>query len=241
VEPERVPTLVDEWKVLWPQLKEKGWTCVKAGKYNRLHDWYYVCPGCDPGSADTKIGEHYFLSEQDVVDFVKASDWRPKAASVKEIAAPSPATNEAPRKDDNTSKHTAKLPTSNDGNPQTPLDCKTKPQDPAIPLPASPESSIASDDDSYAWDNLWPRLHLAGWRHMNAAKYNKLHDYYYVRPQRDPGDANTQLGRHYFQTKEEVIQFEKMREENEGKSKVARESMDVMQTFFEKEAEVHGI
>jgi hypothetical protein len=128
---------------------------------------------------------------------------------------------------------------NNNGDPQTPLDCQTKPQDPAIPIPPSPESSPAStdSDDPYAWHNLWEKLKLAGWKVKRAGKVNPLHDYYYVRPGRDPSDVNCILGRHYFQSKEDVIEYERACEENEA-NKSARESMDVMQATFEKEAEV---
>ena len=120
--------------------------------------------------------------------------------------------------------------------PQTPLNCSTKPQDPAIPLPSSPESSIASADDPYNWDNLWETLKKAGWRLISAGKYNKLHDWYYVRPNRDPGDGKSQLGSHYFTCSDEVVEFVKAYDESESKG-VKRKSMDAMLSAFEQEAD----
>eukprot|EP00956_Cyclotella_meneghiniana_P035386 scaffold114357_cov81-Cyclotella_meneghiniana.AAC.2 len=234
-----VNTFKADWKELWPQLKAEGWTWMKAGKFCCLHDWYWVRPGCDPGDKETELGRDYFLSESDVIDFVKASGWTSSETPYTQIAKSDTVTvsssRKSPVKIQSISNTPAKLSSRTNSDPQTPVDCKTKPQDPAIPLPPSPESSTASDEDSYAWDNLWPRLQIAGWKVIKAGKYCKLHDYYYVRPNRDPGEESSELGKHYFQTKEEVIQFERMREENGG-TKSPRTSMDVMQRFFENEA-----
>ena len=233
-----VNTFKADWKELWPQLKAEGWTWMKAGKFCCLHDWYWVRPGCDPGDKETELGRDYFLSESDVIDFVKSSDCTsetPRTAIAKKDAVSVSASRKSPVKLQSISNNPTKLSSRDISDPQTPLDCKTKPQDPAIPLPPSPESSTASDEDPYAWENLWPRLQIAGWKLIKAGKYCNLHDYYYVRPNRDPGEERTELGKHYFQTQEEVIRFEKMREENGG-TKSPRTSMDVMQRFFEYEA-----
>ncbi len=88
----------------------------------------------------------------------------------------------------------------------TPQDCRTRPQDPAIPLLSSPEScSSSSRYDVYEWRNLWPALERAGWRCIKAGKYNPLHNYYYVRPNCDPGDEDFVLGKHYFDSQDDVI------------------------------------
>ena len=47
---------------------------MKAGKYNPLHDWYYVRPGRHPGDETCKLGADYFTSEKDVIEFVKFHD-----------------------------------------------------------------------------------------------------------------------------------------------------------------------
>ena len=57
------------WAVLWPQLKEKKWTCVKAK--NPLHDWYYVPPNVD--IRKSKIDIDYFRSPDAVIEYVKAN------------------------------------------------------------------------------------------------------------------------------------------------------------------------
>ena len=47
---------------------------MKAGKYNPLHDWYYVRPNRDPGVESCILGTDYFTSEIDVIEFVKSLD-----------------------------------------------------------------------------------------------------------------------------------------------------------------------
>mmetsp|Transcript_5113 Transcript_5113/g.11266 ORF Transcript_5113/g.11266 Transcript_5113/m.11266 type:complete len:607 (+) Transcript_5113:307-2127(+) len=93
----------------------------------------------------------------------------------------------------------------------TPRDRKTKPQDPAAPLLPTPPTtgSDSSASSFYDFQNLWPRLQKYGWRLINAGKYNRLHDWYYVRPNFDPGDASAVLGEHYFTSEFEVIQYAK--------------------------------
>lgn len=93
----------------------------------------------------------------------------------------------------------------------TPQDRKTKPQDPAAPLLPTPPTtgSDSSASSFYEFHNLWPRLQKYGWRVISAGKYNRLHDWYYVRPNFDPGDASAVLGEHYFASEFEVIQYAK--------------------------------
>jgi hypothetical protein len=67
-EPEEI-----DWKVLWSQLKREGWTVIKAGKINKLHDWYYVRPWVDPASENATLGVDYFLDPEDVCNFVNGS------------------------------------------------------------------------------------------------------------------------------------------------------------------------
>lgn len=63
-------SMVYENEVTWRRLKnEYGWTCKPAGKYCNLHDWYYIRPGVTPSSKSAKIGEHYFLTERDAVNY----------------------------------------------------------------------------------------------------------------------------------------------------------------------------
>ena len=104
-------------------------------------------------------------------------------------------------------------------HPCTPQDRKTKPQDPAKPLLLSAEScfsqSSSSSDDYYDWNNLWSVLQTAGWTCVKAS--NPLHDWYYVRPNRDIKDSRNKLGRHYFTCPDDVIDFVKTLDEKDGK------------------------
>ena len=194
------------WKTLWPALQNDGWRVVKAGKYNQLHDWYYVRPDCDPGDGSSELNIDYFLSEEDVSGFARQTNYfdgyEESEPAFEECAEPaqSKQTNQAPKRVKSSSKH-----------PSTPEGCKTVPQDPAKPLLSSAEScssqSSSSSNDYYDWKNFWPVLQAAGWRVIKA--FNPLHDWYYVRPNRDPKDSRTKLGRHYFACPDDVIDFVK--------------------------------
>ncbi|KAL3782261.1 hypothetical protein HJC23_013228 [Cyclotella cryptica] len=239
--PSEPSSFMSDWSELWPQLKQEGWTVIKAGKYNCLHDWYWVRPGCDPGRPSSILGQDYFLSKEDVMDVVKQSNGviGISGAHFEREDEQSLQSLDRPEKEETVFKPQA-LVRSQYSNPLTPVDCKTKPQDPSIPLPFSPDSSASADcKDTYNWTNLWPTLQKAGWKVIRAGKFNKLHDWYYVRPNRDPADENCKLGSHYFTTPDEVVQFVKMvDEENDSMGgKLGRKSIDVMLAAFEKEAE----
>eukprot|EP01082_Thalassiosira_pseudonana_P006795 g14998.t1 g14998 contig21:322255-325611(+) len=175
----------------------------------------------------------HFATEQEVIEFVERSgDDEENLESVGEEKVEDAGDESVVTKD------ATKAAPSN--YPQTPQDCKTKPQDPAIPLLSSPE--LFSDEeevDFYSWENLWPTLQTAGWNVIRAGKYNKLHDWYYTRPNRDPKDENTKLGQHYFTSPSDVIAFvRRLDEENDRKEgKPMRKSIGVMLGAFEKEQE----
>ncbi|KAL9185717.1 hypothetical protein ACHAXT_003494 [Thalassiosira profunda] len=207
----------------WRELQADGWKAVSAGKYNKLHDWYYVRPGADPGEGE--LGVDFFLSEEDAVNSLtdlgsaaatKAEDARKERRASKETKAPTNATDAA------------------DPALTTPANCRTKPQDPAKPLLTSPESDSppSPSEDPYQWTNLWPTLQMAGWVRMKAGKFNKLHDWYWVRPNRDPGDEATILGRHYFSSQEDVIEFVRKEDLSTPGRKKQRESVGVMLGAF---------
>jgi len=124
-----------------------------------------------------------------------------------------------------------------DDSLQTPADCRTQPQDPAIPLLSSPEDdSSTTSSELYEWNNVWDLLQRAGWKVIKAGKFNLLHDWYYVRPNRNPGDSQCVLGRHYFTSQNEVIEFVKSVDEKQSsgkKGKATRKSMGVMLNAFE--------
>lgn len=103
----------------------------------------------------------------------------------------------------------------------TPWNQRTKPQDPAIPLLSTPPTESGGDSEEneaelrYDWSDLWPRLERAGWRRTRAGRYNVLHDWYWIRPRRDPGDPDAALGVDYFASVDEVVRYQKRCDEEE--------------------------
>jgi hypothetical protein len=191
-----------------------------------LHDWYYVRPNCDPGDGSSELQVDYFLSEEDVIAFSKQSNFfdvseEPESQETEEPAQASPAI-------ENTK--------SSLNGPSTPQDRKTKPQDPAKPLLSSAKSSF-SESSHYEWSNLWPILQAAGWFYVKAS--NPLHDWYYVRPNRDPKDERAKLGRHYFTCPSDVIDFVKELDEKDGKQP-RKSDVGGMLIAFEEEATVYS-
>lgn len=59
-----------QWNVLWKELKQCGWTSVKAARYSKLHDWYYVRPGCSVQGGE--LGLDYFENITNVMYFVRS-------------------------------------------------------------------------------------------------------------------------------------------------------------------------
>ncbi|KAL7536747.1 hypothetical protein ACHAXR_010835 [Thalassiosira sp. AJA248-18] len=216
-----------EKKATWQAMQKEGWTAISAGKYNKLHDWYYVRPNCNPGDGKSQLGVDYFLCEDDAIESVRRSQKHSRDIKDKKMVE---------RVQQKTSNEKA-------GNGLlTPADCRTKPQDPAIPLLSSPDkscSSTTSQDDYYEWKNLWPVLSRAGWTFIKAGRYNPLHDWYYVRPNRDPSDESSKLGRHYFLCQDDVCDFAKRldkKSSQKGSKKSSRKSLGVMMGAFEEEA-----
>lgn len=221
------------WKTLWPALQKDGWKVVKAGKYNRLHDWYYVRPDCDPGDGSSELHADYFLSEEDVCEFARQINYfegYEESDPSNEEYAEQAQTKQAPKRAKSSSNH-----------PSTPEGCQTQPQDPAKPLLSSVESCSSqfssSGNDYYDWGNLWPVLQTGGWRVVKA--FNPLHDWYYVRPNRDPKDSRSELGRHYFTCPDEVIDFVKRLDEKDGKQS-RKSDIGGMLKAFEEEATVYS-
>ena len=77
----------------WKDLKAvEGWTYIPATKYNRLHDWYYLRPGVDPGHPDSIEGQHYFLNEQDAIEYARENKEILQYLDKPPSVAPSPST-----------------------------------------------------------------------------------------------------------------------------------------------------
>lgn len=72
--------------------------------------------------------------------------------------------------------------------------------------PATADTSVSSAVlEKDKWKKLWNILTIKGWKVMSARKFNNLHDWYYVRPDCDPGSKDYELGIHYFRRAEDVI------------------------------------
>jgi hypothetical protein len=59
------PLAPHEKRACWHDLKKEGWRAISAR--NKLHDWYYVRPNCDPSNTNSKLNEDYFLNEGDAL------------------------------------------------------------------------------------------------------------------------------------------------------------------------------
>jgi hypothetical protein len=239
------PSDPNEKKAKWQKLQKNGWKAVKAGRYNKLHDWYYVRPHCDPGDGNSKLGIDFFLNEEDAIEAAKNSNDVGSARGPKKRSREDEE-EEVSEGQQSVEEVASPIRSAQKGPPagplSTPQDCRTRPQDPAIPLYSSPEScSSSSRYDMYEWHNLWPALERAGWRCIKAGKYNPLHNYYYVRPNRDPGDHDCVFGKHYFDTKDDVISYVKDADDKlgtrRGKRDTSRKSMGVMLGAFEEVAD----
>ena len=80
-------------------------------------------------------------------------------------------------------------------------------------------------------------MQAAGWFYVKAS--NPLHDWYYVRPNRDPKDERAKLGRHYFTCPSDVIDFVKELDEKDGKQP-RKSDVGGMLIAFEEEATVYS-
>ena len=216
-------------KAAWQALQKEGWKAISAGRYNNLHDWYYVRPNCDPGDGKSELGVDYFLSEEDAIEFVKRST----TIFPSSISESNDALSLKLPSSLNSSRESI---TTSNGPLNTPPDCKTRPQDPGNPLLRSAEScSSSSRSDTYEWSTLWPLLETAGWYIVKAGKYNPLHDWYYVRPNRDPGVRSCILGTDYFSSEIDVIEFVKSLDEKDSVGTAfdvkSRRSMGMLEAF----------
>lgn len=70
------------FRVLWPRLKEDGWTLVRAG--NPLYDWYYIPPATKDGTHNNTndavkngvMGVDYFTSTDHVIEWARRTNYR---------------------------------------------------------------------------------------------------------------------------------------------------------------------
>jgi hypothetical protein len=172
-------SMVYENEVTWRRLKnEYGWTCKPAGKYCNLHDWYYIRPGVTPSSKSAKIGEHYFLTERDAVNY--ASEHMKilsNSVSDNQSSVPPSATNTQSNRDETY---------SGDGS----------------------DEEKGKGSMVYENEVTWRRLkNEYGWTCKPAGKYCNLHDWYYIRPGVTPSSKSAKIGEHYFLTERDAVNY----------------------------------
>ena len=192
----------DSWEDVWEKLRQVGW----RKKNTQSGNVCWVFPG-----ASRRHGVHgqdYFNTLEELQAYVrKEYEWN--GISEKKQSANK-------RKGDDDGRVWGR-PKKQATMMSTPQNQKTKPQDPAKPRLDSDEETSADEEDQYSWHILWDRLKAAGWTAVRAGKYNKLHDWYYVRPRRNVPEG--ELGQDYFREPSEVIDFVRC---EDGKDELAK-------------------
>ena len=89
--------------------------------------------------------------------------------------------------------------------------------------------SSEEEEDNYTWKPLWDSLKKKGWTAIGAAKYNILHDWYYVRP-RCSVDTGT-MGVDYFHDPTDVIDFIRAQEERNDDFGTFRKRKEAIRTL----------
>lgn len=194
----------------WKSLKEEGWTAKRAGKINKLHDWYYIRPGFSL-SKGTKLNEHYFEDEGAAIKY--ATDHLNK-------------TTKSPFSSSNASPHSAQVPSS---QPASPLetDCVMEGTDDSSTnkLHRKRQDSLNGGQDSVHSQPLadssfvskmkptWKSLQdYEGWIVKSARRYNNLHDWYYIRPGFSPSEDTTE-GVHFFLNHVDAVEYAEAHQE----------------------------
>lgn len=165
------------WNNVWQFLKDRGWKYQRAK--NSLHSWCWMKPECK-NQTEGILGTDMFFTETDVLKYCKQIDFKSQVEQEEEESISLPL--------------------------MTPKDAMTKPQDPSAPCLQSMYEDTPSPDQ-FAWNTLWPRLQRFGWTFKSAAKFNPLHDTYYVKPNQNPGTGV--LGKDFFLTAADVVQYQR--------------------------------
>ena len=198
----------DAWSVVWQRLRQVGW----KKKYTKSGNACWVFPGASRSSG--LHGKDYFNTLQELQEYIRQEyNWNGSTSSAV-VVQESTKNNKRSREPDGV-KQTKRIW----GRPKqqqatsavvsTPQNQATRPQDPAKPLLCSSEE----EEQDYTWKPLWDSLKKQGWTAIRAGKYNKLHDWYYVRP-RASVDTGT-MGVDYFQDPSDVIAFIRAQDEQD--------------------------
>mmetsp|Transcript_9723 Transcript_9723/g.17685 ORF Transcript_9723/g.17685 Transcript_9723/m.17685 type:complete len:1078 (-) Transcript_9723:103-3336(-) len=195
------------FQVLWPNLESAGWTVVKAGRWNPLDDWYYIQPG--KSVENGQLGIDYFRSIEDVIQYQKTLDGAKGKKKRRE--------------------------SMDSATPTRP----TQPRDPGLPYQTSDEESAAASAESsvtdpYSWGVLKPRLIKAGWKIVKATKWNRLHNWYYIHPQKSV--ENGQLGVDYFCEQSHVMDYQRQLDALEANGEAAVKRSALLDSFEDEAA-----
>jgi len=194
----------DSWDNVWSKMKELGW----RKKITKSGNDCWVFPGASRSNG--VHGEDYFNTMEELKDFVRREyGW---SGSTNKTTT---AGNKRKKDDDRIWGRPKKQATSTTVV-STPPNQKTKPQDPAAPrLDSSDDDDDESEheEDQYNWKVLWNKLKAAGWTAVRAGRYNRLHDWYYVRPRRVVAEG--EIGIDYFHTPSDVIDFVRYQDEQD--------------------------
>ena len=200
--------------VLWAtHLVPQGWTMPRARGNSLILDYYYVRPGRSYQKGISILGEDFFQSTDQVLDWCRKNNNYPPSSSPENNSALSSAEEED---EDDSTKHAVETEDDHTIGDQTEYSTpgtRTKPQDPSLPLLRDDDDddthgqASLTDEDKYEWRNLWPVLQKLGWNAKKAR--NNLDDWHYVRPRRPLSEESEQRswihGIHYFTTPNEVI------------------------------------
>ena len=169
----------DEWRNLWPRLKQAGWT------YQRWHgllSWIYVRPNRKPESRDTKLGVDYFQSEDDVIQYCRQADVEAgkvnATAKSKAKFPPSRRSARRKRKENPSTVREAEMKTGAFDDQGSYAAAKSPAAEEAREEP--PDNSISPIQSNDPWPSVWPKLKASGWTYKPPTGLQI--DWTYIRP-----------------------------------------------------------
>jgi hypothetical protein len=216
----------DAWSVVWQRLRQAGW----KKKHTKSGNVCWVFPGASRSCGIH--GKDYFNTLQELQDYVRREyNWKGNSTSTTSAAVvqqePTNKNHKRNREPEPSKRIWGRAPNQQQATVvSTPQNQKTRPQDPAKPLLSS---SSSEEEDNYTWKPLWDSLKKKGWTAIGAAKYNILHDWYYVRP-RCSVDTGT-MGVDYFHDPTDVIDFIRAQEERNDDFGAFRKRKEAIRTL----------
>ena len=218
--------------VLWPRLKEDGWTLVKAG--NPLYDWYYIRPGNNAKDAvkNGTMGVDFFTSTEQVIEWAKSIDYRSSVGVMtSDDSSCCALSHEEGTMASSSSSHVSGTDAdeSHAGEEEETLHTNTTEEDDSRRM--EDDESACDDSSGYSipqrrtnattksFAQTWKQLRENGWTMVEARKYNPNDDatWYYVRPNVE-NILRARRGRDYFATPAELMDWVATNDEEEDES-----------------------